>query len=209
MSQKADKFAMEGYNISLVGKHVKITPPIRDYIFEKLNKVERLTDNIIEVFVTLEVQKLSHRVTILMKFFHFQIKVKGETEEMYSAIDLATNKLCNLIRKYKKKLQDHHKKDFASVEMNVEVFERGGDLLDEINDQIEEENRKKEEEKYKFHEIETTETMPLKTLTQEEAIMKMELSGESFLIYKGEEDQKIKVIYRREDDNFGVVALDS
>jgi len=209
MSEKADKFAMEGYNISLVGKNVKITPPIRDYIFEKLDKVERLTDNIIDMFITLEVQKLSHRVTILMKFFHFQIKVKGETQEMYSAIDLAASKLVNLIRKYKKKLQDHHKKDFASVEMNVEVFERGGDLLDDINDQIEEENRKEEEEKYKFHEIETTETMPLKTLTQDQAIMKMELSGESFLIFKGEEDQKIKVIYRRDDDNFGVVALDT
>jgi len=209
MTQKTDKFATEGYNISLVGKNVKITPPIRDYIYEKLNKVEKLTENIIDVFVTLEVQKLSHRVTIVIKFYHFQIKVKGETEDMYSSIDQAASKLYSLIRKFKKKLQDHHKKDYASIEMNVEVFERGEDLLDDINDQIEEENRKEEEEKYKFHEIETTETMPLKTLTQDEAIMKMELSGEHFLIFRGEEDQKIKVIYKREDDNFGVVALDS
>lgn len=209
MSQKEKKFSMEGYNISLVGKNITITPPIRDYIFEKLDKVERLTDNIIDVFVSLEVQKLSHRVIILMKFFHFQIKVKGETEEMFSAIDQAADKLYQLIRKYKKKLKDHHKKDYACMEMNVEIFQRGEDVLDDINDQIEEENRKKEEEKFKFHEIKTSETMSLKTLTQDEAIMKMELSGDPFLIFKGEEDQKIKVIYRREDENFGVVTLDT
>ena len=208
MPNKMNKFASEGYNISVVGKHVKISPSIRDYILEKLNKIEKLTDHIIDVFVTLEVQKLSHRVTILMKFFHFQIKVKGETEEMYSAIDLAVHKLTSLIRKYKKKLQDHHKQDFAAVEMNVQVFQRGEEFLEEINDQIEEENLKQEEEKYKFHEIKSEEIMHLKTLTQEEAIMKIELSGENFMIYRSEEDQKIKVIYKREDENLGVVTLD-
>ena len=49
--------------------------------------------------------------------------------------------------------------------------------------------------------------MPLKTLTQEEAIMKMEITDDPFLIFRSEEDQKIKVIYRREDRNYGLVQI--
>jgi putative sigma-54 modulation protein len=207
MTQKSDKFP-PAYNIAIVGKNVKITPPIQKYIFEKLNKVERLTDHILDVYVTLEVQKLSHRVHILMKFFHFQIVVKADTEDMYASIDQAVGKLVALIRKYKTKLQDHHKKELSTVEMNVKIFERGADVIEEINDEIEEANLQEDQEKYKLHEVKKVETMPLKMLTQDEAIMKMELSGQHFLIYKGQEDQKIKVIYRREDDNFGVVAID-
>jgi putative sigma-54 modulation protein len=49
--------------------------------------------------------------------------------------------------------------------------------------------------------------MPLKTLTQDEAIMKMEITSDSFMIFKSEEDLKIKVIYRREDENYGIVQV--
>ena len=48
----------------------------------------------------------------------------------------------------------------------------------------------------------------LKTLTLDEAIMKMELSSDSFLIYKAEDNHKIKVIYRRKDDHYGVIELE-
>ena len=58
-----------------------------------------------------------------------------------------------------------------------------------------------------LHEIVSKDTMVLKTLTQDEAVMKMEITSEPFMIYKSEEDQKLKVIYRREDSNYGLVQL--
>jgi putative sigma-54 modulation protein len=49
--------------------------------------------------------------------------------------------------------------------------------------------------------------MPLKTLTQDEAVIKMEISDRPFLIYRSEEDQKMKVIYRRDDHHYGLVQV--
>jgi putative sigma-54 modulation protein len=49
--------------------------------------------------------------------------------------------------------------------------------------------------------------MKLKTLTQDEAVMKMEIAEEPFIIFRSEEDQKIKVIYRRKDENYGLVQI--
>lgn len=50
--------------------------------------------------------------------------------------------------------------------------------------------------------------MSIRMLTQEEAAMKLDLSGDSFLIYKSEEDQKIKIMYKRHDDKLGVIQVE-
>ena len=52
------------------------------------------------------------------------------------------------------------------------------------------------------------ETRVLKILTTEEAMMKMDLSGDKFLVYRGEEDRKLKVIYRRDDGNYGIIQTE-
>jgi putative sigma-54 modulation protein len=202
-----EKFAAEGYNISIQGKNVQVTDSIRDYIFEKLNKVERFTSNIIDVHVALDIQKLSHTVTIVMKFLHFNIQVHATTGDLYASIDAASTKLITLIRKYKDKLQGHRAKDLTSIDMKVHVVTSLGET-EEINDEIEEENLKEEEKKYKMPKVVAKEAIPLKILTQEEAVMKLELSGDLFLIYRGEEDQKLKVMYKRKDENLGIIAVE-
>jgi putative sigma-54 modulation protein len=207
MESKRKQFENVGYNVSIIGKNIRVTPALRNYIMEKIQKVDRLTDHIIDLSVTLEVQKLTYSVSITMKFYHFLIKIKAETEEMYSAIDRASDKLFKLIRKYKTKLLDHHNKEHETIDLNVKVYEEDVSALDDINDEIMKENLKKEEEKYRFHSIKAHEKIPLKILTQDEAIMKLELSGDHFLVFKGQEDQKLKVIYRREDQNFGIIDV--
>lgn len=196
-----------GYNISIVGKHFQITDAIRNYVFEKLDKVERITDQIIDVMVTLDAQKLEHSCSMLMNFVHFHIKVGASTENMYSAIDLCIDRLIRLIRKYKTKLQSHRFKDLTTVDIHVNVIEPLKDDLKMINDEIEAETAQREEERYKLHAVVAQETMSLKTLTQDEAVMKMEITDEPFLIFRAEEDQKLKVIYRRKDANYGIVQV--
>ena len=201
------KSDVQGYNISIIGKHFQITDAIRNYVFEKLQKIEHFADHIIDVLVTLDTQKMEHSCTIVMNFIHFHIKVSGNTDNMYSAIDKASDRIIKLVRRYKTKLQSTRGKHLSTVDLHVNVIQPLKDDLAEINDEIVAENAHKEEEKYKLHNIVAKETIPLKTLTQGEAEMKMELSNDHFLIYRGEEDQKIKVMYRREDQNYSLVQL--
>ncbi|NGX34139.1 MAG: Ribosome-associated factor Y [Candidatus Anoxychlamydiales bacterium] len=201
------KFEAEGYNLEITGKNLLITDPMQAYVLEKISKLERFTNNILEIVVTLEVQKLAHTAAIVIKFLHYKIRVHSTTVDLYAAIDGAFNKLYKLIRKYKGKLQSHRNKNLTSIDMRVHVL-GGGDELEDINDEIEQETLNQELEKYKIPKIVAKDTMPIKMLTQEEAVMKLELAGEHFLIYKGEEDQKIKVIYKRDDDNLGIVEVE-
>ena len=204
---KPNKFANEGYTLYIVGKHIEITDAIRNYVWEKLSRIERIADQIIDVHVVLDAQKLEKSCSILMNFIRFQIKVKFGTDNLYAAIDRSVDRVAKLIRRYKTKLQSYRNKHLSTVDIHVNVIESLKDDLSAINDEIEAESARKEEEKYQLHQVVAKETMPLKTLTQDEAVMKMEITSDPFLIFRSEEDQKIRVIYRREDSNYGLVQI--
>lgn len=201
------KFEGQEYHLSIVGKHVQVTDAIKNYVFEKLSKIEKIADKIIDIVVTLDAQKLDQSCSILMNFIHFHIKVSASTDNLYSAIDKASDKAIALIRKYKSKLQSHRFKDRTTVDIHVNVIEPLHDDLKAINDDIVAANVEHEQELKELHKVVATETMPLKMLTQDEAVMKMEITDAPFIIFRSEEDQKMKVIYRREDRNYGIVQV--
>jgi putative sigma-54 modulation protein len=205
MSKKNNKFAHEGYQISMFAKNVELTDAIKAYVMEKLSKIEKFSDHIIDIMVTLEVQKITHTVSIVMKFLNINIKVHASTEDMYSAIDKATERLAKLIKKYKTKLQSHRVKALAK-EMSVNVLSY--DETKDINDAIDAENKKITETAFSLPKIESVEKMPLKILKQDEAIMKLELTGKHFIIYKSEEENKLKVIYRHDNGKFAIVEVE-
>jgi putative sigma-54 modulation protein len=203
-----EKLTISGYSVTIHGRHVQVTQPIRDYILEKLGKVEKFSPHHIEATIVLEVQKLEHRVDIVLKFDQIKVKVHGISENMYASIDQAIVRLVSKVRKYKDRINEHHVKPKKETQVSLSVW--GKKSSEEIfSDQIEELQAIEEFERNRFHEVVRREKKPLKTLNHDEAIMKMELSGDHFMIYKSEEDQKIRVIYLMSDGNFGVIEPES
>lgn len=204
--ERAEMFVDEGYNATVTGRHILVTDAIKAYAIEKLSKIERFSPRLIDVEFILEVQRAEHRAEIIMQFNDVKIVSHATTDDMYASIDLAVEKIQSQIRRYKSKIQDHHAKSLKGIDLNVNVIQPHRDSdLEEINGDIEEANQNSLLDHYGVHRVVAKETLPMKTLTLDEAIMKLDLSGNSFLIYRNEEDHKIKVIYRRKDGNFGVI----
>jgi putative sigma-54 modulation protein len=202
---KALEFVNEGYNIKITGRHVEVTDFMKNYAMEKISRIERFTNRIIDVNVIMDIQKLEHRAEIILKLDHIKITSQASSDDMYISIDQAVNKIETQLRRYKQKIQNHHaKKGMAVIDMNVNVLRRPRYEEDDLDMETELESITEANE-YRVHEVVKQESMPLKVLTYDEAIMKMELSGDVFLIFKNEEDQKLKVIYRREDDDYGII----
>ncbi|MCB1107111.1 MAG: ribosome-associated translation inhibitor RaiA [Chlamydiia bacterium] len=207
MAESSKKFDQQEYTINIIGKHIEITKPLREYVEEKISKIEALSTHIIDVRVNLDVQKLNHTVDIIMKFSHFRVNVHATTENMYSAIDKAFERLYTKLRKWKDRIQDHHAKGVAVSEMEVNVLEHAQHEIEEINQEIiDANNQTLEEKEYSLPKVLKRKKRPLKTLTMDEAVMKMELSNDHFMIYRSEEEQNLKVIYRRRDGSYGVVS---
>jgi putative sigma-54 modulation protein len=205
--EKALEFVDAEYNVKITGRQVEITDSMKSYAMEKISKIERFMDRIIDINVIMEIQKIDHKVEIILKAGHTKITSQATTADMYASIDKAVARLEAQIRRYKSKIQDHHAKSLAVIDLNVNVLRNPS-----AEEEIEEENEILESVHYQQaapHEIVKQETRPLKTLTYDEAIMKMELSQDAFLIFKNEEDQKLKVIYRRKDNHYGIIELTS
>ena len=202
-----EKFENQEYPIHVIGRHVDISDPMKAYAVDKLTKAKRFGGRILEVTIIMDIQKLVHSVDFVLDVNNTKIKVTGRTHNMYASIDQAIARLEAQLRRYHRRLHEHHAKKTAEVDMNVNVVEVI-DLIDEINDQIEEENLEHVEEELTPHKIVNREIRPLKILNQDEAIMKMDLSNDAFMIYRSEEDQKLRVIYRRTDSNYGIIEVE-
>lgn len=193
--------AEQGYNVMLTGRHVHITDAMKEHAIEKISRLEKIGDRIIDVNVTMDIQKLDQRVDILMKYGHTIIRSHASSSDMYVSIDQAVDKLEKQLKRYKNKLQDYHAKGYPVVEVPVSVWALPEE--EEINEQIETENTKKAASKY--HMVVSHETKPLKVLSEEEAIMKMELSRDQFMLFRSEKDHRLKVIFRKSDGNYGII----
>lgn len=196
--------SQQEYSLHIVSKG-EASDSIKAYIEKKLEKLERLTNNIIDIHVRVEVQKRDQSVNIIMKFSHFNVQAHAVSHDLYLSIDRAIERLQNKLRKWKTKIQQHHVKKPPMQEMKVNVFSGGEEYLNSINDAIQDYTQDQVENMLAPPEIVKQKARPLKTLTVEEALMKIELSMDNFLVFRSEEDQKLKVVYRRRDQSYGLL----
>lgn len=192
------------FTISVTGRNVHVTEAMKEYALEKVAKMERFSTQLIDASITMDIQKLDHKVDIILKVSHWVVKSSAVTTDMYASIDKAVHKLDRQLRRHQKRIHDHHAKGLKVVDMNVNVFHKPFSDLEEINEEIEAENRRLEEQHVQIPEVVAQETRALKILSYDEAMSKLDLSGDFFLLFRHEVDQKLKVMYRRSDGHFGV-----
>ncbi len=195
----------DGYVVNVIGRNTIVSEAMKNHVHEKLAKIDRFHDHVLHVTVTLDIQKTDHICSIVLKIDHLEVVVHASTSDMYASIDEAVRRLQSKLRRWKDRIHHHHNKKGSVVDMHVNVFEKPVDEIAEFNAEIEAENRARENKVFSVPKIIGTHTLPLKTLTAEEALMKMELSERTFLIFKDEKDQKLKVLYRLPDGNYGIV----
>lgn len=194
------------YNINIVGRNVLVTDAMKLHAQDKLSKIERFHNHIMNIQVKMDIEHLIHKVVIIAKFDHFKVKAEAESGDMYVSIDLAIERLQRQLSRWKEQIQDHSQKKLSSIDLDVVFFQKPYIReIEEFNAEIEAENARKEKSKFEIPHITGRKKIPLKELRTDEAIMKLELSKDSFLLYRSEEDRKLKVMYRRDDGNYGII----
>ena len=93
--------------IHLTGHNVEITPSLRAYTEEKLNKLERHFDRISTIHVILDVEKLDQIAEATATVARGEVHAHAISEDMYASIDALVDKLDRQIIKHKEKIQDH------------------------------------------------------------------------------------------------------
>jgi putative sigma-54 modulation protein len=97
--------------INLTGHHVDVTPPLRDYVNNKLERLERHFDHVTNIHVVLSVEKLRHKAEATLHVSGGNLFADAVQEDMYAAIDSLIDKLDRQVKKYKEKITDHHRSE--------------------------------------------------------------------------------------------------
>jgi putative sigma-54 modulation protein len=99
-------------NLKISGHHLELTPALREYVENKLERIKRHFDNVIDVTVILAVDSLTEkekrqRAEINLHLRGKDLHVESEAQDMYAAIDLLMDKLDRQVLKHKNKIQDY------------------------------------------------------------------------------------------------------
>ena len=173
------------------GKNIKVTDAIESYVKEKLNKLDTYlgdSENV-KANVLLNVHGRSQKVEVTIPLKNFILRAEDVQEDLYAAIDTVADKLQRQIRKNKTKLASKKMKTVA-----VQDF-----VFDKIEDVEEEETEEKVVKRKKVE---------VKPMSEEEAILQMELLGHQFYIFKDAETLKPTLVYKRKEGNYGVIETE-
>ena len=99
-------------NLKISGHHLELTPSLREYVQNKLERIKRHVDNVIDITVILAVDSNTEkdkrqRAEINLHMRGKDLHVESEASDMYAAIDLLMDKLDRQVLKHKDKIQDH------------------------------------------------------------------------------------------------------
>lgn len=96
--------------VSLSGHHVEITESLRNYVNEKIERLDRHFDHALDIHVILTVEKLRHKAEATMHVSGGNMHADDEQEDMYAAIDGMVDKLDRQGKKHKEKMKNHRNK---------------------------------------------------------------------------------------------------
>jgi putative sigma-54 modulation protein len=184
--------------ITVTGRQMTISDPLKAYVTEKIGasvKVFNISPMSAEVVLRKERNPANPKpaiaeVTIRTKG-HI-IRTEESEEDIYAAIDVAAAKVERQLRKYKTRVIDRraHGKKLAEVlspEKEVPAVAEHEEYLPDLDRVV----RVKE--------------LELDALTEEEALIQLDLLGHDFYVYTNSTDGLVNVMYRRKDGSYGVI----
>jgi len=185
-------------NITVTGRKMTVSDPLRAYVEEKISnsvKVFNISPMVAEVVLRKERNPANPRpatVEVTIRTKGHIIRTEESEEDMYAAIDVAAAKVERQLRKYKTKVVDRKLRgkklaEFVLPEGEVSEPEAREEYLPELDRVV------------RVKEIE------LDALSEEEALIQLDLLGHDFYMFTNNVDGLINVMYRRKDGSYGVI----
>lgn len=170
----------------IYGDNVEITEGMRHRIETKLSFLNKylLIDENTTARVVAKVYPTAQKVEITIPSKVGILRAEVMHEDFYAAVDLAIDKLEDQIRRQKTRLSRRHKDSLAETFVDEDKENSAKDVLVR------------------------TKVIDAEEMTLDEAIMRMEMLSHSFFIYRDVDAEKMAVVYKRFDGNYGLIEVD-
>lgn len=167
------------------GRHIEVTPALKNHVESHFSKVDHIFNDSTKAHVIIEVDKGKHHAEIVLKWKDRVFTADAVSADMYQALSKTIDKLEKQALKQKNKVIDkHHKAKKAS------------EVLPKTN-----EVKPAPDSPRIIH----TKKHPIKPMTEDEAVLMLKSDEDQFLVYRDAISQKVSVIYKRKDGNYGLI----
>jgi putative sigma-54 modulation protein len=179
--------------VKVTGRHITVTDPTRVYAEEKFGRIGKIYDGeTVVADVVLEVGKNRSRpdrftVEATIRLKGHVVRAEETATDMHAAIDLAADKAESQMRKYKSRVVDRRTHGVSVV---TKTAPGETEIHAEEPDHIE---------------VSRVKTVDAKPMTEEEAILQLELLGHDFFVFRHAETELVNVIYRRSGGDYGLI----
>jgi putative sigma-54 modulation protein len=163
----------------------------KEYIDQKLKKLEKYMDNPVEARVVISVEKFRNAAEVNLMTNGQNINAKEEAKDMYLAIDTAIEKIERQLKKRKERIRGH--KTSAAKGEEITSEESYFDDMDEIQETRIVEMRK----------------VVLKPMSIEDALMEIDSSKNRFVVYRDSSTETVSIIYVRDDGKYALIETSS
>lgn len=185
-------------HVIVQGKHIAVTPALREYAEEKLGRLARYFDHVQEAQVVLSVERRrgdvgrAQVVEVTVRGDGVVLRGEEASADMYASIDLVVEKLKKQIARYRSRFIDRRR--LAESRRKTAALLRADRAL-----------RAGPREP----QIVRTKRFAMKPMTAEDAALQMELLGHDFFVFRNASSLEVNVVYKRADGNYGVIEPDA
>lgn len=163
--------------VNVRGKNIEVTDALRNYVEKRLKKLEKYLNNYGDAQVTLTVERDSHRIEVTIPINGMILRGEESTGDMYASVDQVVEKLEKQVERFKGRLNRRLRTAESTEEAAAEEPLR----------------------------VVRTKRFAIKPMEVEEAIMQMNLLGHSFFVFANAETERVNVVYKRKDGNYGLI----
>jgi len=174
--------------ISVTFRHVDPSDALRDYAVKKLSKMDKYIDTPLEANVVLGIEKFRHQADITVIGDGLKIKGREETGDMYSAIDLAMEKIEKQLKRFRERPRAlKSSRNLRALAARLNVIDADS-LSPETGPAII-----------------RSRSLEAKPMDIDEAVLQLKSGNDEVLVFTNAQSAALNILYRRRDGNFGLI----
>jgi putative sigma-54 modulation protein len=189
--------------VSVTFRHMEPTQALKDFAAEKVGRIDKYIHSPTDAHVVLSTERYMHKADITIKAHGMMMRGEEKSDDMYSSIDGAVDKIERQVKRYRKKLTSHKPREGARMKVRYNILEAQREVEEALGTETEAPAVAEEmQEAPKI--IETTESNAV-PMSVDEAVMQMDLAHTDFHVFINAKSNEINVLYRRRDGQLGLI----
>ena len=184
-------------NLTVKGKQLDVGDALRTHVEDSLTTItEKYFAGAIDATVSFAKEAHQYRAVLSVHVSRaIQMEAQGGADSVYAAFDIAAERLAKRLRRYKRRLTDHHKDIERATAVQASAYVLEAEPEDVAEDHVEPDKPV----------VVAEMTMDIADLTVSQAVMRLDLADIPALMFRNRAHGRLNMVYRRKDGNIGWV----